>query len=149
MSGITLACVIRAASAPPSYYSWTRSAYSNDDSLNGLARITVTFNTNGSITLGGLAGDAVGGSWSPLTWHDGGVVTGIGNSRWAKKTYIGGNTTAGTILSTPTALSAALTVSLALAAGGATSGSVLIEIYSNSGGTVKVGEIILTLSANP
>lgn len=144
MSGISLACIIRAAAAPPSFYSWTRFATVNDTSGNAASQITASFNTNGTVTFTNSAGDTV--STDLTHWHNGGTVTGIGNSRWAKKTS-SGDATSGTLTSTLVALSAARTLSIQTVAGEARSGQELIEIYSDSGGVTKVGEIAFTLTA--
>lgn len=146
MTGIMLATIAKPAAAPPSYYSWARGADVYDISGNGTAQITITFNTNGTCTYSSSSGDAAAITNDMSHWHDGGTVTGIGNSRWIKKTSFG-DPTSGTISSTLQALSAARTLSIATVVGEARQGNELLEIYSDSGGVTKVGEINLTVTA--
>lgn len=144
MSGVLMA-TLRTRSSPPSYYSWTRYAEVNDDNFNGTSSITATFNTNGTVSYTTSASDF---HITDMThWHDGGTVTGIGNSRWAKKTFVSGDLTSGTLGTSITALSTARTIAIQTVASEVRSGVYLIEIYSDSGGTTKVGEISLTISA--
>jgi len=75
-------------------------------------------------------------------------VAGIGNSRWAKKTFVSGDITSGTLATTITDLTAVRTIAIQTVAGEARSGVVLIEIYSDAGGTTKVGEISFTITAS-
>lgn len=144
MTGAMLAATLARAVAPPSYYVWTRYATVNDTSGNAASQITLTFNTNGTVSITNSAGDTVDTDFPH--WHNGGTVTGIGNSRWAKKTSSGDITT-GTLTTTLVALSAARTLAIQTVAGEARVGQELIEIFSNSGGTTKVGEIALTVTA--
>lgn len=127
-----------------SFYSWTRFATVTDDNVNTASSITASFNTDGTVSFTTSAGDS---QTNDIThWHDGGTVAGIGNSRWAKKTSSGDPTT-GTLTSTLVDLTAARTIAIQTVAGEARVGQELIEIYSDSGGTVKVGEIAFTISA--
>lgn len=130
-----------------SYYSWTRYAQVSDDNANGSSSITATFNTDGTVTYATSTGDSFSLDNNMPHWHDGGTVTNIGNSRWAKRTFVSGDTVTGTLATTLTAMSTARTIAIQTVAGEARSGVVLIEIYSDSGGTTKVGEISLTISA--
>lgn len=133
----------------PSIYSWTRSADVQDDSADGVARVTLTLNTDGSITITRSAGDTGTHDFPTLHWHDGGTVAGIGNSRWAKKTFVSGDGFTGTLSTSLIALSSARTIILALNVGAAQAGVSRFEFYSDSGGTTKVGEITLSLQATP
>lgn len=124
-------------------YSYFASVY--DDDFSGKAEVIVTFNTDGSLTASASIGDGGSLATDVLNWHTS-VTAGIGSSRWAKKTYISGDPTSGTISSAITALGTAKTVSIEFI-GTDLSGVALIEIYSDSGGTTKVGEVELTLIA--
>ena len=128
-----------------SFYSFTRFATSIDDNDNGSSSITATFNTNGTVSFTTSAGDSQTNDFSH--WHDGGNVTGIGNNRWAKRTFISGDTVSGSLATTLTALSSSRTIAIQTVGGEGKSGVVLIEIYSDSGGTTKVGEINFTITA--
>lgn len=132
--------------APASFYSWTRTVSIDDDNLNGIASVTISFNTDGTCSYTTSTGDGAALEQDMPHWHDGGTVSGIGNSRWAKKTS-SGDTTGGTLTSTLVAFSAAKTMSISTVGGEARQGTELIEIYSDSGGTTKVGEISLTATA--
>lgn len=128
------------------FYTMTRYATIFDDSGNGSSSITAVFNTNGTISFNTSAGD--GPVDTNFThWHDGGTVSGIGNSRWAKRTLLSGDAVAGSLDTTLVALSASKTIAIQTVAGEGKSGEVLIEIYSDSGGTTKVGQITLTITA--
>lgn len=146
MSGI-LAATIRARTAPPSWYVWSRYASVFDDNLNGSSSITATFNTNGTVSFATSTGDGGSLDTDMTHWHDGGTVTNIGNSRWAKKTFVSGDATTGTLATTITALSASRTVAIQTVGGEPRAGIILIEIYSDSGGTTKVGEITFDIGA--
>ena len=130
------------------FYSFVREASVSDDNVSGASSITANFNTDGSVSFTTSIGD--GGSLATdLThWHDGGTVAGIGNSRWAKKTFVSGDITAGSLATTITDLTAVRTIAIQTVAGEARSGVVLIEIYSDAGGTTKVGEISFTITAS-
>lgn len=132
--------------APASFYSWTRNVFIGDDNLNGTASVTISFNTDGSVSFTTSLGDGASLDTDLTHWHDGGTVSGIGNSRWAKKTS-SGDPTGGTLASTLVAFSAAKTMSISTVGGEARQGNEVIEIYSDSGGTTKVGEINLTVTA--
>lgn len=127
-------------------YSWTRSADVYDISGNGSSQITITFNTNGTCSYSSSSGDAAAITNDMSHWHDGGTVAGIGNSRWIKKTS-SGDTTSGTLTTALVALSSSRTLSISTIAGEARQGNDLLEIYSDSGGTTKVGQIDLTITA--
>lgn len=127
-------------------YTWTRYATIYDDSGNGSSSITAVFNTNGTITFNTSLGDGASLDTDFTHWHDGGTVTGIGNSRWAKKTSSGDPTT-GTLTTSLVALSSSKTISISTVGGEGRSGVELVEIYSDSGGTTKVGQITLTITA--
>lgn len=144
MSGILGATIF----GRETYYSWTRYALVFDDNASGGSSITATFNTNGTVTYAASIGDGASLENDMPHWHDGGTVTGIGNSRWAKKTFVSGDVTTGTLATTLTALSANRTMAIQTVAGEARSGEYLIEIYSDSGGTVKVGQILFTITAS-
>lgn len=131
-------------SGAPSFYDWTRFATVTDDNVNLASSITASFNTDGTVSFTTSAGDSQTNDISH--WHDGGTVAGIGNSRWAKKTSSGDPTT-GTLTSTLVDITAARTMSIQTVAGEARVGVELIEIFSDSGGTVKVGQISFTISA--
>lgn len=126
-------------------YSYAYFASVYDDDFSGKAEVIVTFNTDGSLSASASVGDGGALSTDVLDWHTS-VTAGIGSSRWAKKTYISGDATSGTIGATITALSPAKTVSIE-SIGTDLTGVALIEIYSDSGGTTKVGEVELTLIA--
>ena len=129
--------------AKSTWYSWIRYATVSDYNFNGSSSITATFNTDGSVSFTTSLGDE-GSLYTDMThWHDGGNVTNIGSSRWAKKTS-SGDPTSGTLTSTLVALSSSKTITIQAVAG---AGEELIEIYSDSGGTTKVGQIALTISA--
>jgi hypothetical protein len=127
-------------------YTMTRYALINDDNLSGASSITAVFNTNGTISFNISSGD--GPVDTDFThWHDGGTVSGIGNSRWAKRTLLSGDAVTGTLDTTIVALSASKTIAIQTVAGEAKSGEVLVEIYSDAGGITKVGQITLTITA--
>lgn len=126
-------------------YSWTRYATVTDDNANAATQITLSFNTDGTVSYTNSTGDSV--STDLTHWHDGGTVSGIGNSRWAKKTSTG-DATSGTLTSSLVAMSSARTISIQSVAGEARAGQELIEIYSDSGGTTKVGQIDLAITAS-
>ena len=128
-----------------SFYSFTRFATSIDNNDSSSSSITATFNTNGTVSFTTSAGDSQTNDFSH--WHDGGTVTGIGNSRWAKRTLLSGDAVTGTLATTLTALSSSRTIAIQTVGGEGKSGLVLIEIYSDSGGTTKVGEINFTITA--
>lgn len=132
-------------------YSFTGWAEVTDDNLSGTASVTATFQTDGRLTFSASTGDAGSLMTSGIThWHNGGTVTGIGSSRWAKRTLISGDTmTSGISTSTPTALSTARTMVISLVGGEGRSGTYRIDFFSNSSGTVKVGELFLTMTAVP
>lgn len=125
------------------WYVWSRTVVV-DSGTNDVprARNWLTFNTNGTITVGTVTGNVI--SQNDFThWHDGGTVTGIGNSRWIKRTELSTPPNVSTISTTaPTALSTALTLNIATTDLQFICDS-LLEIYSDSGGTTKVGEINL------
>lgn len=127
-------------------YTWTRYATIYDDNDSSSSSITAVFNTNGTITFTTSTGDGSSLDTDFTHWHDGGTVTGIGNSRWAKKTSSGDPTT-GTLTTSLVALSSSKTISISTVAGEGRSGVELVEIYSDSGGTTKVGQITLTITA--
>ena len=129
------------------FYNFTRFAESNDDNANAATTVTATFNTDGSVTVTNSVGDS--SSTDFTHWHNLGTSAGIGNSRWAKKTLVSGDVTTGTLLTTITALSSSRTIEISTVASELKSGEYLIEIYSDVGGTTKVGQILLTLTANP
>ena len=129
------------------FYAMTRYATIFDDNANGLSSITAVFNTNGTISFTTSSGD--GPVDTDFThWNDGGTVTGIGNDRWAKRTLLSGDAVSGTLDTTLVALSASKTIAIQTVAGEAKSGEVLIELYSDAGGTTKVGQITLTITAS-
>lgn len=128
------------------FYSFIRYATVFDVNDSGSSSITASFNTDGTVSFTTSVGD--GGSLDTdfTHWHNGGTVAGIGNSRWAKKTSSGDPTT-GTLTTTLVALSTAKTIAIQTVAGEGRSGIELVEIYSDSGGTTKVGEITFTITA--
>ena len=123
-----------------SYYilSGTQSVYDYNDSNS--SSITVNFNTDGTITASGGADDPVVVS-TPNRWHTSAPVTGIGNSRWAKRTLLSGDAVSGTLSTSVVSLGSFKTISISTVGGEGRSANVLVEIYSDSGGTTKVGEI--------
>lgn len=129
------------------FYTMTRYATVFDDSGNGSSSITAVFNTNGTISFTTSLGDGTSLDTDFTHWHDGGTVSGIGNSRWAKRTLLSGDAVSGSLDTTLVALSASKTIAIQTVAGEGKSGEVLIEIYSDSGGTTKVGQITLTITA--
>ena len=131
-----------------SFYSWANSASVDDvqGNDNGSSSITASFNNDGSVTFTTSAGDEGSLITDISNWHDGGTVAGIGNSRWAKRTSQGDIVT-GTLTTTLVALSTAKTIAIQTVVGESRTGIELIEIYSDSGGTTKVGEILFTISA--
>jgi hypothetical protein len=149
VSGALLGVLRNRGAPPPSFYSWTRDVDVFDDNGNETSSVTATFNTNGTVSYTTSTGDLGGLSQNMSHWHDGGTVTGIGNSRWAKKTFVSGDATSGTLATTLTALSASRTIAIQTVASELREGVVLIEIYSDSGGVTKVGEISLTIGASP
>jgi hypothetical protein len=134
-----------------SLYSFTASATSSDSDADAVCQVIATLNTNGTVTVtNNDAGDDLVSDFN--YWHNAGApVTNIGNSRWAKKTLLNGSDiTSGTLGTTITSLNTARTITIELVAGNPEEsriGEVLIEVYSDSGGTNKVGEIYLTLTA--
>jgi hypothetical protein len=129
------------------FYNLTRFASSTDDNANDASTVTATFNTDGSVTITNSAGDS---STSDFThWHNLGTSAGIGNSRWAKKTLVSGDVTSGTLGTSITSLDTTRTITISTVAAEQRSGVYLIEIYNDAGGTTKVGQISLTLTANP
>lgn len=147
MSGSLLATIRNRVTA--AWYTIVGSANTDDGNGSGTATLTASFNTNGTITFTTSTGDAVGLQINITHWHNGGTVTGIGSSRWAKKTLVEGDITSGTLTTTLVALSANRTMAISLVAGEGRSGTYLVEIYSDSGGTTKVGEVIITLTVAP
>lgn len=137
-----------AAGGPYSFTGW---AEIYDDNFSGTATVTATFQTDGRLTFAPSTGDVGGLTSSGIThWHDGGTVTGIGSSRWAQRTLISGDVmTSGISTSTPTALSTARNMAISLVGGEGRSGTYRIDFFSNSSGTVKVGELFLTMTAVP
>lgn len=129
------------------FYTMTRYATVFDDNGNGSSSITAVFNTNGTISFNTSFGDGASLDTDFTHWHDGGTVSGIGNSRWAKRTLLSGDAVAGSLDTTLVALSASKAIAIQTVAGEGKSGEVLIEIYSDSGGTTKVGQITLTITA--
>jgi hypothetical protein len=79
-------------------------------------------------------------------WH-GPTTSGIGSSRWAKLTKLAGDNPTGPTLATVHALSSDLTISLVRSTTGSTDGTYLVEIYSDSAGTTKVGQGTVYLAA--
>ena len=138
----------QAAGGPYSFTGWSEVV---DDNASGTATVTATFQTDGSLTFAASTGDAGGLTTSGIThWHDGGTVAGIGNSRWARRTLISGDTmTSGISTTTPTALSTARNMAISLVTGEGRSGTYRIDFYSDPGGTNKVGELFLTQTAVP
>ena len=130
------------------FYAMTRYATIFDDNANGLSSITAVFNTNGTVTFTTSLGDGFSLDTDFTHWHNGGTVTGIGNDRWAKRTLLSGDAVSGTLDTTLVALSASKTIAIQTVAGEAKSGEVLIELYSDAGGTTKVGQITLTITAS-
>lgn len=129
------------------FYSFIRYATVFDDNASGSSSITASFNTDGTVSFTTSVGDGASLDTDFTHWHNGGTVAGIGNSRWAKKTSQGGDPTAGTLTTTLVALSTAKTIAIQTVAGEGRSGIELVEIYSDSGGTTKVGEITFTITA--
>lgn len=140
---------IHGVDPPAPFYSYTGSAYTDDANASGTATLTAQFQVDGRITFIASTGDGGGLSWTITHWHDGGTVSGIGNSRWAKKTLVSGDVTTGTVLTSLTALTAIRTMVISLVAGEAREGTYLVEIYSDSGGINKVGEVVLTMTVAP
>lgn len=139
--------MLMAATSLNNVYAWTRYATVFDDNGNGSSSITVVFETDGTISVTTSFGDLASLETDFTHWHDGGTVSGIGNSRWAKRTFISGDAASGTLGTTLVALSSSKTIAMQTAAGEGRSGEILIEIYSDSGGTTKVGQITLTITA--
>ena len=79
-------------------------------------------------------------------WH-GPTTTGIGATRWAKLTKLSGDDPSSPSLGTVLSLTYGLTITLSRSTVGAVDGNYMVEIYSDSGGTVKVGEGIVYLAA--
>lgn len=127
-------------------YQWARYATVSDGNASGSSSITATFNTNGTVSFTTSAGDDGTLDTDFTHWHDGGTVTNIGNSRWAKKTSFG-DATSGTLTTSLVALSSAKTISIQTVGGETRTGEDFIEIYSDSNGTTKVGEITFTITA--
>ena len=131
------------------FYTWTRNASAYDDNGNGTAQLTISFNTDGTVSFSSSSFD-VGSLFSDFPsyhWHDAGTVAGIGNSRWAKKTA-GGDPTTGTLTTSLVSLSTVKTLSITTVAGDPRLSNDKIEIYSDAGGTTKVGEINLSLGVS-
>jgi hypothetical protein len=129
-----------------SYYTLSGSGSVYDYNDSNSSSLTASFNNNGTITWSGGADDPVV-TKNIFAWHDGGNVSGIGDSRWAKKTFVSGDPTSGTLTTSLVALSSVKTVTISTVSGEGKSGNLLIEIYSDSGGTEKVGEITLQITA--
>lgn len=136
--------LMRKAVAAPSWYVWTRTV-SVGSGLNDFdrARNTLVFNIDGTVSISLLTGNVMPINDFPH-WHNGGTVAGIGNSRWIKRTELDNPPISSTIsTTTPTALSTARNIA-ALANTDYGTVTHLLEIYSDSAGTTKVGEITLT-----
>lgn len=125
------------------FYSWINTASVIDTGFSG-SSLTASFNTDGTVTFTTSVGDTLIDNIDH--WHIEGTVAGIGNSRWAKRTFVSGTALTGTLGTSLTALSEARTLSIEATAANV-SGTVLIEIYSDAAGTIKVGQITITLSA--
>ncbi len=145
MSGILSATFRARTAAGP--YSLAGFGYVYDANTNGSSEITATFASNGVISYQVSVGDEAGLTTTISAWHDAGAVAGIGSSRWAKKTDLG-DLTAGTLATTLTSLSTNRTIQINTVGGERRQGNVLIEIYSDAGGTTKVGQVELTLTAD-
>lgn len=151
MSGVIQVMMMRKSAGGGGTYSFTGWAELLDDNGSLTATLTAYFNTNGTLTFGASTGDSGGLSTSGIThWHNGGTVTGIGNSRWAKRTQVDGDIMTSSIsTTTPTALSTNHTMEIKLVGGETRAGTYLVEVYSDSGGVTKVGQVTLTMTVYP
>lgn len=146
MSGIHMTVKSRANIA--GVYSYSYSASILDTNLSRDCSIIVTFNTDGSCSVVGTPGDTGSLASDVGNWHTS-VSAGIGSSRWAKKTDLGPDSTTGTLSTTLVAMSSARTVTITSTGSGAKYCTTRIDIYSDSGGTAKVGDVTIALSASP
>lgn len=104
------------------------------------ATCSITFNTDGTITLVGNGSSGSPNWYSPTT-------TSIGSSYWIKAVLTSGSAWSGIANNTLYALSSARSMTWSRATIGTTSGNATITIYSDSGGTNLVGTCTLTAEA--
>lgn len=100
------------------------------DAVSTISQVDITFTTSGPIVYTEAAYSSGSTDWATPT------TAGIGNSYWIKLTKTSGNTILGMTSGTIYALSTNRTVYITTS-GGFSSGT--IDIYSDSGGTTRVG----------
>jgi hypothetical protein len=104
---------------------------------------TINFNSNGSITYYDPVLSSGSTNWATPT------TTGVGSSYWIKITRTSGSVTGGLPSGSVVSLSAGAQISLFGNIDDVLSSAGNIDIYSNSGGTTRVGGGTYTIDVNP